>query len=203
MDVTITDESDTSVTFELTDASPAFANALRRTMIGEVPTLAIEDVVIAENTSGLFDEIVAHRLGLLPWKLDTDKYEFREDCDCEDGCVKCTVTFVLDKEGVGPVVASDMKPTDEEVEAANPTAKIVELAENGKIEVEATAILGRGKNHAKWQAANASYSYEKGEDTFTFNVESVSGLDPRTIVTQAVEQLQHDVDDFDETLQEA
>lgn len=203
MDITITDESDDRITFELSGATPAFANALRRTMIGDVPTLAIEDVHITENTSGLFDEIVAHRLGMLPWTFDPEKYEFRDDCDCEDGCMQCTVTLVLDREGDGNVIASDMKPTDEEIEASNPDTKIVELKEDGRIELEAEAIKGRGRDHAKWQAANASYSYEKGDDTFTFTVESVSGLDPRTIVHKAVEELQHDVEDFEASVQEA
>ncbi|MFB6076551.1 MAG: DNA-directed RNA polymerase subunit D, partial [Candidatus Nanohaloarchaea archaeon] len=65
MEITITDETDDTVEFDIEDASPAFANALRRTMIGDVPTLAIETVTVTENNSGLFDEILAHRLGLL------------------------------------------------------------------------------------------------------------------------------------------
>ncbi len=203
MDVTITDESDSTLTFELSGATPAFANALRRTMIGEVPTLAIEDVTFTQNNSGLFDEIVAHRLGMIPWTFDPSKYEFRDECDCEDGCMQCTVTLVLDREGDGNVIASDMKPTDEDVEPANPDTKILELKEDGHIELEAQAIKGRGRDHAKWQAANASYSYEKGDDTFHFTVESVSGLDPRTIVNHAVEQLQDHIGEFEESVQEA
>ncbi len=203
MDVTITDESDDTITFELSGATPAFANALRRTMIGEVPTLAIENVTFTQNSSGLFDEIVAHRLGMIPWEYDPEKYEFRDECDCEDGCMQCTVTMVLDRDGEANVVAADMKPTDDEVTPANPDTKIVELKEDGNIELEAEAIKGRGRDHAKWQAANASYSYQKGDDTFHFTVESVSGLDPRTIVDYAIQELRDDVDTFEESVQEA
>ncbi len=203
MDITITDESDDTLTFELSDTTPAFANALRRTMIGNIPTLAIEDARITKNSSGLFDEIVAHRLGLLPWSFEPDKYNTREECDCDDGCPQCTVSMVLDKEGPATVTADDIQVTDDEVTAANPDTKIVDLAEDKSIELEAEAILGHGKEHAKWQAANAAYAYEDGDDTFTFTVESVSGLDPRTIVQEAVNELQDDVAAFDESVQEA
>ena len=47
-----------------------FANALRRIMLSEVPAMAIEDVVIIENSSVLNDEILAHRLGFIPIKTD-------------------------------------------------------------------------------------------------------------------------------------
>lgn len=200
MDITITDESDDTITFELEDATPAFANALRRTMIGDVPTLAIEDVTINQNKSGLFDEIIAHRLGMVPWEFDPDNYKTREECDCEDGCAQCTVTMVLDKEGEGTVTAGDMTVTDDEVTAANPDMKIVDLQEDSAIELEATAQLGRGKDHAKWQAANAAYAYEEGEDTFTFQVESVSGLPPRRIVLDAVDELRTHVNAFEDAL---
>lgn len=203
MDVTITDESDDTVTFELSGTSPAFANALRRTMIGDIHTLAIEDVAITKNNSGLFDEIIAHRLGLLPWTFEPGKYNTRDECDCDDGCPQCTVTLVLDKEGPAPVTAGDMTATDDEVSAANPETKIVDLSEDAKIELEAEAILGKGKEHAKWQAANASYAYNEDDDTFTFTVESISGLDPRTIVQQAVEELRGNVESFEERVQEA
>jgi DNA-directed RNA polymerase subunit D len=203
MDVTITDESDDTITFELSDTTPAFANALRRTMIGDIPTLAVEDVRITQNSSGLFDEIVAHRLGLVPWEFEPDKYNTREDCDCDDGCPQCTVSMVLDKEGPATVTAEDLQVTDDEVDPANPETKIVDLADEKAIELEADAILGRGKDHAKWQAANASYSYEEDGDTFTFTVESVSGLAPRTIVHEAVSQLRGQMDSFDESVQEA
>ncbi len=53
--------------FIITGFSSAFVNSYRRTMIGEVPTLAIEDVHIYDNNSALFDEMLAHRLGgLIP-----------------------------------------------------------------------------------------------------------------------------------------
>ena len=47
-----------------------FVNALRRVMLSELPKLAIDEVIIYDNTSPLFDEIIAHRLGLIPIPTD-------------------------------------------------------------------------------------------------------------------------------------
>ncbi len=194
MDIAITEEDDTTVEFDLTDATPAFANALRRTLIADVPVLAIEDVHVADNNSGVFDEILAHRLGLLPWTFDPDAYEIPEDDEEVDP--RNTLHMALQAEGPGTVTADDITVPDADVEPAQPDAVVVDLHEDGRIDLEAEAVLGRGKDHAKWQAANAAYAYDEDDDTFHFTVESVSGLDPRTLVSAAVDRLEERVDAF-------
>ncbi len=201
MNIDITAEDDTTVEFDIEGVSVEFANALRRTMIGDVPTLAVEDVSITANDSGLFDEILAHRLGMTPFTVDLDNHVMTADCDCDDGCTKCEVSMALQQEGPGTVTADDISIPAEDVEPANPETRIVDLKEDRELDMELTAQLGRGKDHAKWQAANASYSYEDG--TFHFTVESVSGHDPRTIVIEAVAQLEQDLDAFEAAVGEA
>lgn len=196
MEITVTDETDDTVEFDLEGVSPAFANALRRTMIGNVPTLAIEDVTVTANNSGLFDEILAHRLGLLPWEFDPDKYDMEADEDDPRGAVH----MALQQEGPGAVTARDIAVPNDDVEPANPDAVIVELAEDASLDMEMTARLGQGKEHAKWQAANAAYAYS--DDTFHFTVESVSGLSPRTIVERALDHLEEQVDAFEDAIGE-
>ena len=58
------------LSFILRDSNPVFANTLRRLMIDEVPTMAIDDVEFSKNNSILYDEMIAHRLGLIPLKTD-------------------------------------------------------------------------------------------------------------------------------------
>ena len=66
LDIKILKKTNKKMEFILNNADAAFANALRRIMIGEIPTMAVEYVDIEENTSGLFDEVISHRLGLIP-----------------------------------------------------------------------------------------------------------------------------------------
>ena len=86
------------IKFELYNTDLAIANALRRIMISEVPTMAIDLVEIKENSSALHDEFIAHRLGLVPlYCPDIEKFTYHEDCLCTSACDKCTVKFTLRK----------------------------------------------------------------------------------------------------------
>lgn len=62
------DEED--ITFDVKGIDPAFANALRRIFISEIPTMAIEKVNMWQNTTVIPDEVLAHRMGLVPIKVD-------------------------------------------------------------------------------------------------------------------------------------
>lgn len=61
-------QDDFELEFDIIGITPAFANAFRRLMLSEVPSMAIEKVYIYNNTSIVQDEILAHRLGLIPLK---------------------------------------------------------------------------------------------------------------------------------------
>ena len=106
----------------LEETEPAFVNALRRVLIADVPKMAIEDVEFHlgpiraedgreyESVAPLFDEIVAHRLGLVPIPTDLSLYNRREDCPpCHgEGCPTCTIIYSLNKRGPGIVTSADM-----------------------------------------------------------------------------------------------
>jgi len=142
--------------FTITGVSTSFANMLRRAMISEVPTLAIEDVRIYDNTSVLFDEMLAHRLGLIPLRTDLKVYKPRSECTCEGaGCSACTATYTLSVEGPKTVYSSDLIPQDPDAAPAEEKIPIIDLAKEQKIVLEAYAIVGTGKEHAKWQATTA------------------------------------------------
>jgi len=65
------------VIFELSGVEAPLANALRRIMIAEIPTMAIEKVEMWQNTSIIPDENLAHRIGLVPIMVDPHLFEFK------------------------------------------------------------------------------------------------------------------------------
>ncbi|MFP4045459.1 MAG: DNA-directed RNA polymerase subunit D [Candidatus Aenigmatarchaeota archaeon] len=159
MKIDIIKNEDKVLKFSVEGSTPAFANAIRRTSMNHVPILAIEDVAIHKNGSALFDEMLAQRLGQVPLKFDPDKYNLKEECDCEEGCAECQVKFTLQKEGPGKVYSGDLVCESAAVEPVYDGIPITELNEGQEVELEATAIVSTGKDHSKHQAAVTSYQY--------------------------------------------
>lgn len=61
--------------FDLIGVDPSIANALRRILLSEIPTMAIEQVYIWNNSSIIQDEVLAHRLGLIPLLVDPREFQ--------------------------------------------------------------------------------------------------------------------------------
>ena len=161
MDVELISNEGSKLTFLLKDSSFAFANSLRRAAIEETPTMAIEDVELRRNSSGLYDEIIAHRLGLIPLTTDLDSYGLKEDCRCQGaGCAKCQLKFSLKAKGPATVYASELKSKDPRVKPAYLEMPIVKLLKGQKLELEATATLGKGREHAKWAPGLVYYRFK-------------------------------------------
>jgi len=164
LEIKVLEEKDNALWFVLEGVNHAYANALRRAMVAEVPAMAIDDVIIIENTSVLYDEIVAHRLGLIPLKTDLDAFILPEECDCKSelGCSKCRASFTLEVESVDEpvmVYSSDLKG-DSEVVPVSGNIPIVKLGPSQRLKLELYAKLGRGLEHAKWQPVSAcAYKY--------------------------------------------
>lgn len=148
--------------FIMKNANPKIANAIRRAIISELPALAIEEVYFTENSSSLYDEIIAHRIGLIPIKAKREAIEamnFKESCSCSGkGCANCEVNFQLEKNGPCVVYSHDLKSDSNDFEAVK-GIPIIKLGESQRISLIAKAILGNARKHAKWQSAIASYSY--------------------------------------------
>ncbi|KAH8827981.1 insert subdomain of RNA polymerase alpha subunit [Flagelloscypha sp. PMI_526] len=86
-----------SVNFVLENVDLAFANSLRRVIMADIPTVAIDLVEIKINTSVLPDEFLAHRLGMIPLMSANCEEAIRGyiDCPCDGGCNFCTVVLRL------------------------------------------------------------------------------------------------------------
>jgi len=138
--------------FTVLDSDIYIINSLRRIMLSELPKLAIDNVIIYDNTTALFDEIISHRLGLIPVPTDLSLLNFREECTCNgEGCPSCTVRYTLSKEGEGMVYSGDLQANEESWKITEDKVPIVELYNNQRLILEVEAVLGRGCDNAKWQ----------------------------------------------------
>ena len=163
--IEILEKSDTNLRIAVKGADVPLMNALRRLALAEVPCMAIEEVVMIENSSILQDEIISHRLGLIPLRTDLDGYNLPEECECQSefGCPKCRVTLTLDaeaKDGTRTVYSGEIVSENPEILPVSDKVPIIKLAKNQKLKLEAYARLGRGKTHAKWQPVSmCAYKY--------------------------------------------
>jgi DNA-directed RNA polymerase II subunit RPB3 len=165
-----------SITFVLAKTDTSIANALRRVMISEVPTMAIDLVEIENNTSVLNDEFIAHRLGLIPLTSSkVEKFTYTRDCACAERCPLCSVELRLHvkctDEQTREVTSLDLISSDDDVVPVNLTAAhgegntdgilIVKLRKGQEIKLKAIAKKGVGKEHAKWSpGCGIAYQFE-------------------------------------------
>jgi len=157
MEVDILELSDRSAKFVLSRVSTAFANGIRRAMVADVPTLAIEYVNLYDNTSVLYDEQLALRLSLIPLVTDIETYMPQAECEIcgGEGCPACEVSLTLSAEGPGIVHSRDLISADPKIQPADPNVPIVELKKGQKLVLEAIAHMGYGRDSVRWQAGVA------------------------------------------------
>ncbi|MEM3341692.1 MAG: DNA-directed RNA polymerase subunit D [Thermoplasmata archaeon] len=169
MDILINELTKTKAKIRFTNTTPYIINSIRRIMLTEVPKMAIDDVEFHlgpirdehgkdyESVSPLYDEILAHRLGLLPVPTDLDLFTFRDKCTCKgEGCPSCTIMYTINKKGPCTVYSGDLEPLGDRSKFAivDDLIPIVKLAEGQAPLIYATAVLGTPKQHAKFMAVS-------------------------------------------------
>jgi len=117
-----------------TSMNYSLLNAIRRS-VEEIPVLAIDEVEIFKNDSALYDEVLAHRIGLVPIK--------------NDGKIsaKSTGTLSLKKSGPGKVYSGDFKG---DVKVVYNSIPLTILEKDQEIEIVASANVGTGLEHTKY-----------------------------------------------------
>lgn len=124
-------------------ANESLANAIRRS-ISEVSSLAIDEVEIFKNDSALYDEMLAHRFGLVPLKTEKGMSS------------KTKISLKLSKVGPCTVYSGDLEGPASIVYENMP---MTILGEGHKLELVATAILGKGTEHAKYTPGLGYYRH--------------------------------------------
>ncbi|KAJ1901646.1 RNA polymerase II subunit 3 [Kickxella alabastrina] len=160
-----------SIDFVLSNTHLSVANSLRRTMIAEVPTMAIDLVEFIENTSVLADEYIAHRLGMIPLTSHTvDQFKYTRDCTCANYCKECSVEFSLHVKctegGTRSIYSTDLISSNKDVvpvvDSEDPRGIIlIKMRKGQEINIHCIAKKGVAKEHAKWSpCAAVGFEYD-------------------------------------------
>ncbi|MGB1678721.1 MAG: DNA-directed RNA polymerase subunit D [Poseidonia sp.] len=170
----------------ISDSDASQVNAIRRALIADVPKLAITRVDISqgvtqdnkgeivESVNVLPDEVLAHRLAMIPIPTNLDEgLVFPDNCDnCRDvvekdkGCPMCQVLYTLSARGPSAdaeeefktVYAGDITTISDpvfDIRDEHKQIPLTVLAKGQFLEFYAFAVLGRGRDHAKWSPVAA------------------------------------------------
>ncbi|MBN1800921.1 MAG: DNA-directed RNA polymerase subunit D [Candidatus Lokiarchaeota archaeon] len=155
----ILEQDDYNLVFVLEGISIEMVNAIRRIMLTEIPVMAIDEVIILKNDSPLYDEIVSHRLGMIPLKTDLDAYRLPSECECDGfGCPLCQVSLTCEIQNTSnspiTVFSGDLKSNDPVIVPVSPDIPILKIDKNNSVIIEAYAKLGHAREHMKWQAVS-------------------------------------------------
>jgi len=132
----------------VSDMGVSLANAIRRSVL-EIPVMAIDEVEIIKNDSALYDEILAHRIGLIPIKTEKSSKETK---------------FKLKEVGPKTVYSSDIKPSV----GADFKIPIVILEKDQEVEIVCNARLGEGVEHIKHSPGLMFYKHSLDDDVLDF-----------------------------------
>ncbi len=172
------------------------ANVFRRIIIDEVPTFAIDEVEVIANESPLYDETIAQRLGLIPISTDLNSYNLKKNCKCGGiGCALCEVKMSISSNKEAYVYSKDIKTDDPQIKAVFENIQITKLFPNKKFELNLKAILGKGKEHAKWSPAHC-YLKENDKE-LNLIIETYGQLENKEIFNRAIEELKIKIDDIE------
>lgn len=170
--------------FDIIGCYPSIANAFRRLMISEVPSMAIEKVFIYNNTSIIQDEVLAHRLGLIPLRADPRLFEYKTDDTVDEGTEHDSLTFELKLKCTRRKDANNTSSFDgmyknhsvysgqikwlpkgkqatlykeDEVGSIHDDILINKLRPGHELDLKLVAVKGIGKDHAKFSPVATAY----------------------------------------------
>ena len=178
-EIEIKSKTDEELVFDIKGVDPTIVNTLRRIMIAEIPTMAIETVIVNQNTSIIPDEVFAHRLGLVPILADANDFIERkpEDDFNDKNSMKFTLNIKCYKDKNGQIINENIYTKDlvfepqgdQEKKYYNPQTKkysiglvhddilLNKLTPGMEIDLECYCEKGIGRTHAKWSPVCTAY----------------------------------------------
>ena len=204
--IKLTNKSNEKLSFK-TDTDISLMNAIRRS-VNYIPVLAIDSVEISKNDSALYDEIIAHRCGLVPLKNEDLKMPSECDCGKEEGCGKCSTKLKISATGPCTVYSDQLSPKG----SALYKMPITILDKDQELELVAIAKMGLGVAHAKFSPGVLFYKYEqdskavddeafkkileKREGELDVSIESWGQMPAKEIFPKAIDSLNDELKAF-------
>ncbi|MFX1394115.1 MAG: DNA-directed RNA polymerase subunit D [Promethearchaeota archaeon] len=188
MNLEVLEKNEHKLVFVISEISIEMANAIRRIILTEIPVFAIEEVIILKNDSPLYDEIVAHRLGMTPLKTDLEHYNLPRDCECGGfGCPLCQVSLTceINNDTNKPIVvySGDLNSNDPNIVPVHDKIPILKIDKGSKIIIECYAILGIAKEHIRFSAvSNCFYRYYPVID---FDESKIKDREEKTLIAKS------------------
>jgi len=134
------DNKENKITF-IEEIDESLANAIRR-YVNEIPILAVKEVEIHKNDSALYDETIAHRIGLIPLEMDSS-YDDKTEIELK---------LSVNEEGL--VYSGELKGKAKVVYDKIP---ITLLGKDQEMILIAKANVGKGVEHAKYSPGMIYY----------------------------------------------
>ena len=193
------------IQFSISNIHIGLANGIRRILISEIPTMAIDFATIISNTSCLHDNMIAQRIGLIPF-ISNNASKFNYFWDNEGNKlveVKYSLNVTNYSKNIIDVTSNDFKIIDDKnfiayqkniYNSVKPIITeypivITQLAEGQSLHLTCSVRKGISKEHAKFQPTS-TVGYEiTSENNFLFTVETIGSLSPTSVVEQALDIL--------------
>ncbi|XP_074605500.1 RNA polymerase I and III subunit C [Brevipalpus obovatus] len=185
-DVKIIRHTENEMEFDLIGIDAPLVNAFRRIILSEIPTMAVDRVEIINNTSILQDDFLAHRLGLIPIKVDPRLFAYRCKDDDDDGesrefdtvefslQIKCTKNFNAPKDSTAPsdiylnrnvyskhmvwnAVGTQNDMVSSAIRPVSEDILIAKLSPGQEIDLKMKCFKGIGRDHAKFSPVATVY----------------------------------------------
>lgn len=209
-DIKIISKSEEEIVFDITNIEPPVANALRRILLCEIPTMAIDKVIINQNTSIIPDEVLVHRLSLIPIFADADDFEYKKEN--EDYNENNSLTFHLKvqckKNEKGDIINHEIYSNqlvfvpkgnqankfkgDKAIRPVHSDILVHKLGLGQEIDIECICLKGIGRTHMKWSPVCTAYYRLLSQITFKENIKGDDAVELMNLCPMKVFDVKND-----------
>lgn len=189
LSVTIDSIKDNVLVMDIVGLKPFLVNALRQTILNDVPTLAIEEVYFEKNTSGHNSDYISQRLSLLPIRANPRDFKFPSKADPTKYNSKNTIVFEINEQNtekepkkvysrslIWNPIGENQKNLKQPIEPLFGNIPLLYLKSGEEISCRCYAIKGMGRVHSKFSAGLGSYAFHSKIDILKPVVDKETGL---------------------------